>query len=151
MGCPFGDKNCWVAGNKCATMRSIYCVTCNSCKQVLDPEIKEIPAIPGGVKSAHYIGMSATSLHNRHKSHREQHLAGHKSNVMVKHDIECHGGIVQEYTAKLVQTERSLLYLSLREAILIEGQLHSTSLNDRHERGKGTGVIRINPTRAGVT
>ena len=61
-GCQFGDKNCWVAGSKCATMGSVYCITCNSCKQVLDPEIKEVPAIPGGVKSAHYIGMSATSL-----------------------------------------------------------------------------------------
>ena len=95
--------------------------------------------------------MSVTSLHNRHKSHREQHLAGNKSNVMVKHDTECHGGIVQKYPAKLVQTERSLLSLSLREAILIEGQLHGTSLNDRHERGKGTSVIRINPTSTGVT
>ena len=105
----------------------------------------------GGVRSEHYIGLIATSLHNRRKSHREQNLVGQKSNAMVKHYDKCHGGIVQKYTAKLVQTERSLLYLSLREAILIEGQLHGTSLNDRHERGKGTGVIRINPTRAGVT
>ena len=78
-------------------------------------------------------------------------MPGLKSNVMVKHDQECHEGRVQEYTAKLVKTERSLLHLALTEAILIEGQLHDKSMNDRHEQGKGTGVIRINPSIAGVT
>ena len=28
-GCQFGDSNCWVEGNKCSTMNSIYCITCN--------------------------------------------------------------------------------------------------------------------------
>ena len=150
-GCQFGDRECWVEGNKCSSMGSIYCITCNTCKQVLDPEIREVPSISGGIKSAHYIGMSATSLHNRHKSHREGHQAGLKTNVMVKHDKDCHGGIVQDYTVKLVQTERSLLYLSIREALLIEGQIYGSSLNYRHENRRGTGMIRINPGRAGVT
>ena len=69
---------------------------------------------------------------------------------MVKHDKECHGGVIQQYTAKFVKSERSLLHLSLTEALLIEGQLNRTSMNDRLERGKGTGVIRINPSRTGV-
>ena len=132
-------------------MNSIYCITCNACKQVLDPEIKENPAIKGGVKSAHYIGMSATSLHNRHKAHREAHQTKQKNNVMVKHDIEEHEGIPQEYTAKCVQTERSLLHLALREAVLIEGQIYGTSINDRHEAGKGTGMIRVNLREAGAS
>ena len=100
--------------------------------------------IAGGVKSAHYIGMSATSLYNWQKTHREDHKAGHKANVMVKHDIECHEGNFQKYTTKLVKTERSLLYLTLREAILIKGQLYSTSVNERHKKCKGTDVIHVN-------
>ena len=150
-GCQFGDDNCWIQGNKCSAIGSIYVVTFNSCKEVLDPEIKEIPEVPGGVKSSHYLGMTWTSLHNRHKDHRQKHLAKNESNVMVKHDKECHGGIIQQYTAKFVKSERSLLHLSLTEALLIEGQLNGTSMNDRLERGKGTGVIRINPSRPGVT
>ena len=118
---------------------------------MLDPEIGEVSSVPGGVKSAHYIGMTATSLHNRHKTHREDHESGKQSNVMVKHDIDSHEGIAQKYTAKLVQTERSLLHLALREAILIDGQTYGTSINDRHERGKGTGVIRINLEKAGAS
>ena len=119
--------------------------------EVLDPDVKEVLAILGGVKSAHYLGMTATSLHNRHKDHRKKHQSGLKSNIMVKHDQECHGGNVQRYTAKLVKSERSLLHLALTEAILIEGQMNGTSMNDRHERDKGTGIICINPSRAGVT
>ena len=117
----------------------------------MDPQIKENTTVKGGVKSAHYIGMSATSLHNRQKAHREAHQTRQKTNVMVKHDIEEHGGIPQNYTAKLVQTEKSLLHLALREAVLIEGQIHGTSINERHEVGKGTGMIRINLREAGAS
>ena len=150
-GCQFGDDDCWIEGNKCSAMGSIYVVTCNTCKEVLDPEVKEIPDIPGGVKSSHYLGMTWTSLHNRHKDHRQKHLARSESNVMVKHDKECHDGVMQQYTAKFVKSVRSLLHLSLTEALLIEGQLNGTSMNDRLERGKGTGIICINPSRTGVT
>ena len=93
---------------------------------------------------SHYIGMCAVSLHNRQLTHRTQHKARNKSNVMVKHEMEKHKGQIQEYTCRLVTKERSLLHLSLREAILIQGQVHGTSMNDRLERGRGTGIIRVN-------
>ena len=151
-GCQFGDPECWVKGDKCSTMGCTYCVTCDTCKQVLDPEVKEVLSKPGGVKSSHYIGICAVSLHNRHKTHREQHNKRNPSNVMVKHEEEKHNGERQNYTAKLIQTDKGLLHTSLREAILIAGQHFGTSMNDRLERGKGTGIIRIEPTmRHGVT
>ena len=151
-GCQFGDPECWVLGNKCSTMGCTYCVTCDTCKEVLDPEIKEIVSKPGGVKSSNYIGMCAVTLHNRHKTHREQHQKKNPSNVMHKHDVEKHNGDRQKYTAKLIQTDRGLLHISLREAILIAGQHYGTSMNDRLEKGRGTGIIRIEPImRNGVT
>ena len=52
----------------------------------------------------------------------------------------------------IIQTDRGLLHISLREAILIAGQHYNTSMNDRLEKGRGTGIIRIEPTtRHGVT
>ena len=36
--------------------------------------VRENPTEPGGIKSAHYIGMTAGSAHNRWKHHREGHV-----------------------------------------------------------------------------
>ena len=83
-------------------MGCVYFVTCDTCKEVLDPEVRKMVAKPGGVKSSQYIGMCATSLHNRQKTHRERHLVRDKHNVMVKHEVEKHNGTMQRHTAKLV-------------------------------------------------
>ena len=40
----------------------------------------------------------------------------------VQHDLEVHGGVEQECCAKIIQKERGLLQLALREALLIEKQ-----------------------------
>ena len=140
----------WVQGDKCSSMGCVYCVTCNTCKETLDPEVREVPAKPGGVKSSHYIGMCAVSLHNRHKTHREQHKARNRKNVMVRHEEEMHNGVTQNYTAKMVSMERGLLHVSLKEALLIAGQIRNVSMNDRMERGQGIRVVRIS-TQIGVT
>ena len=127
----------------------MYYITCNTCKETLDPEIKEIPAKPGGIKSDHYIGMSAVTLHNRQKTHREQHAARNKNSALVKHEVEKHNGLIQSYTARMITTDKGLLHTSLREALLISGQIRSTSMNDRMEKGKGMGIVRI--STEGVT
>ena len=67
---------------------------------------------------------------------------------MHKHDILKHNGQVQQYTARYVTEERGILPLAMREGILIESQIHGTSLNDRKEKGRATGLVRI---QAGVT
>ena len=103
------------------------------------------------MKSSHYVGMAAVSLHNRQLTHRQGHKARLKSNAMVKHEDEHHNGQKQAYTCRLVQRERGLLHLSMREAILLEGQISDVSMNDRKENGRGTGMIRINITRQGIT
>ena len=125
-------------------MGSTYYIKCKTCKEHIDPEIIDKPAVPGGIKSPNYIGMSATSLHARHKDHRKGHNARNKNNCLVKHEFEAHNGEKQQYIAGFINRQRGLLHLSLMEALLIEGQLAGTSLNDRKEKGRSTGIIRIN-------
>ena len=118
------------------------------CQEEVDPEVRQNHQEPGGTKSSHYIGMTSTSLHNRYKSHRQGHNRGDPKNPMAKHDKDCHLGIMQPYTAVFLGEERGLLPLAMREALMIERQTHGTSINDKLERGRGTGIIRI---QAGVT
>ena len=59
-----------------------------------------------------------------------------------------HNDIKQPYTAMFLGEERGLLPLAMKEALMIEKQTHGTSINDKLERGRGTGMIRI---QAGVT
>ena len=47
---------------------------------------------------------------------------------MHRHDMTEHNGDVQQYTADCITTERELLQLCMREALLIEGQLDSQSI-----------------------
>ena len=67
---------------------------------------------------------------------------------MARHDKDTHSGVKQQYTAMFLGEERGLLPLAMKEALMIEKQTHGTSINDKMERGRGTGVIRI---QAGVT
>ena len=150
--CRYGDPECWVKGGKCGEMGCLYYVSCLTCKQDLSPEVREVPAKPGGIKHSHYIGMTATSLHSRHLDHRKGHVSRDKRNVMVKHDIEAHGGEKQEYCARIIQKERGLLHLALREALLIENQLEGLDMNGRKERGRGIGLIRVQASSSqGIT
>ena len=114
----------------------------------MDPEVRQSHQEPGGTKASHYIGMTSTSLHNRHKSHRDGHRRGDSNNPCTRHDNDAHSGVKQEYTAMFLGEERGLLPLAMKEALMIVKQHHGTSINDKLERGKGTGIIRI---QAGVT
>ena len=146
--CKFGDEECWVQDGKCNAMGCIYNVTCIGCQEAIDPEIIQEFHKPGGTKTSHYIGMTSTSLHNRQKDHRLAHRRREEGNAMYKHDILKHNGQTQQYTARYITEERGILPLAMREGILIEKQLYGTSLNDRKEKGRGTGLVRI---QAGVT
>ena len=75
----------------------------------MDPEVRQDHQEPGGTKTAHYIGMTSTSLHNRHRSHRQGHNRGDQKNPMTKHDKDHHQGMEQSYTAKFLGEERELL------------------------------------------
>ena len=141
--CKFGDDECWVKDGKCNKMNCIYNVTCNGCNDVIEPEVRQELHKPGGTKVSHYIGMTSTSLHNRQLDHRLAHIRKEEDNVMYKHDKDKHDGVVQRYTAHYVTEERSLLNLVMREGIMIQHQMHGTSMNERKEKGRGTGIVRI--------
>ena len=148
-GCKYGDQDCMVKdGDDCGAMRALYCIICKGCKQLLSPHITENPGQPGGVHSSHYLGMTAGSAHSRWKKHREDHRRKDKGSSLHKHDVECHNGVEQQYFARVVTKEISLLTLSVREAVLQSYQKPELSLNDRIEMGRRGGLVRI---RAGIT
>ena len=65
---------------------------------------------------------------------------------MTRHDLDCHEGEEQRYVMDIVTSERRLLLLKMREALLIEGQDPGLSINDRMEQGRGA-IIRLAATR----
>ena len=93
-------------------MGTLHYILCNGWKQKLCPEGKEHPAEPGGMKSSHYIGMTVGSAHNRWKSHSEGHEGKSKGNPLYKHDVEHNNSGAQDYEARVVSRDISLLTLS---------------------------------------
>ena len=130
----------------CSMMSSVYVIRCMKCIEDLDPNLKENPTLPGGILSSHYLGMTATSLHNRMLSHLSDHKSKNKQSTMTRHDLDCHGGMEQRYMMDIVTSERRLLLLCMREALLIEGQDPGLTINDRMEQGRGS-IIRLAATR----
>ena len=96
--------------------------------------------------SNHYIGMTATSIHARMLSHIQSHRTKSSNHVMRRHDVLEHNGEVLEYTMDCVTTQRRLLQLCMREALLIEGQDPKLSINNKMEHGRGS-LIRISAIR----
>ena len=146
-GCQYNDPHCIASGDKdCGRMGIVYAIRCNTCWQDIDPNIKENLQKPGGAKTHHYIGMSACSMHSRMLTHRTGHQRGDPKNVLVKHDKEHHNGVKQEYSATTVHREQAILNLMMKEALMIEGQHHRTSMNSKNEKGRGK-LIRIQAVR----
>ena len=96
--------------------------------------------------SSHYLGMTATSLHNRMLSHLQDQRSKNSKSVMNLHDINCYEGVEQQYTMDIVTSERRLLLQCRREALLIEGQDPGLSINDKMEQGRGS-IVRLAATR----
>ena len=65
---------------------------------------------------------------------------------MHRHDRDMHHGIMQRYSMRKIGSEKKLLRLSCLEALEIEKQPPSLSLNKRNEQGRG-GVVRISALR----
>ena len=78
------------------------------------------------------------------------HLKGQRlkytDNPLHRHDVESHGGVKQIYTYKAIASERKIVQLSMNEALHIERQDRSASINDKMECGRG-GLVRISATR----
>ena len=145
--CRFLDPTCIVEkGKDCALMGCIYEITCDACEDPVDlttggPLDKDTKD-PGKQRRPNYVGMTSTSVHWR----MQGHLSGQKSkssgNPLWRHDSETHGGNPQTYTTRILRRERTLLPLTVVEALFIEKQYPETSLNDKNEAGRG-GLIRL--------
>ena len=142
-GCQFGAEKCLISEkHKCNATRAVYTIKCKTCLKNKPAGVREDRKKPGGIVTCHYIGMTATTVHNRLLAHMDGHRSCDSSNALHRHDVLHHGGEVQEYIAEVIQIERNLLNLDMREAILIEGQDPSICMNDRMERGRGA-LIRL--------
>ena len=59
---------------------------------------------------------------------------------MHRHDILEQNREDQSYTADCITTERRLLQLCMRRALLIEGQDPRLSINNKMEQGRGSSI-----------
>ena len=144
--CRFRDPTCIVEKAKdCASMACIYEVTCATCQEPIDQDLKETRD-PGGQAKYNYIGMTMCSIHSRMKDHLKSQRSKSSHNPMWRHDREHHDGEPQQYQARILTRERSIFPLSLTEGLYIEGQYPGTSMNERNERGRGS-LVRIRAER----
>ena len=109
-------------------------------------EEKDCNKDPGGQLRYNYIGMTSTSVHARMLGHLDGQKAKSSSNPLHRHDMEVHSGDPQVYSTRIIRKERTLLPLSLTEALYIEKQSPGTSLNGREEGGRGS-IVRLQATR----
>ena len=105
----------------------IYQISCKTCNEIISDK-----------ESPNYIGMTRSSLHARMKSHLEgqrRHMSG---NPLHRHDVDSHNGVKQIYTCKSVASERKIVRLCMNEALRIEKQDRSASINDKIDRCQET-------------
>ena len=123
--CRFDDPTCIVEkGKDCALMGCIYEITCNACEDPVDlaqcgPLDKDTKD-PGQQRRPNYVGMTSTSVHWRMQGHLSGQRSKSSSNPLWKHDSETHEGNPQTYTARILRRERTLLPLTVVEALYIE-------------------------------
>ena len=129
----------------------VYIVTCdniNCQKKVTEgPEnrLGPKPTEAGGEPRLNYIGMTGTSLHARGKSHLTSIKSKSMNNALALHCENMHAGEMQPFTMKSCSSHRTVLSRYKTEAVYIEHQMLSTSLNNRVEGGGGRGgIVRLN-------
>ena len=105
-------------------MGAIYEITCSTCTEPVQGggEAQESSRDPGGQPRYNYIGMTSTSVHCRMLGHLDGQKARSGSNPLHRHDTKVHNGEPQVYTTRIIRKERTLLPLSLTEALFIENR-----------------------------
>ena len=93
-----------------------------------------------------YIGMTRTTLHNRMLTHLKNRDSRMTSSPLYRHDSTVHNNDIQVYRCTKIASESKLVRLNCNEAIRIERQNESYSMNERNEGGRG-GLVRISATR----
>ena len=65
-GCRYGDEKCLVKGKQdCTDMGVVYEITCDTCTEPVSQNLPKQSNDPGGQPRKNYVGMTATSVHNR--------------------------------------------------------------------------------------
>ena len=140
-GCIFGDRNCIVShSEQCDRQGVIYQIVCNDCRKTVD----ETDGING--ESSNYIGLTRGSVHSRMSQHLKTRNSQSSACPLYRHDRDHHHGVRQDYSTKILAAESKIVRLYTLEALMIEKQESTKSMNERNERGRG-GVVRLTAAR----
>ena len=110
-------------------------------------EVDQRSQDPGQQPRHHYIGMTRSSVHARMLDHLKGQKSKKNSNPLFRHDTDKHDGEPQNYTTRIMNSQKNILPLTIMEALFIEKQIRGTSLNERNEYGHGA-LIRLTAERS---
>ena len=65
------------------------------------------------------------------------------SGALYRHDCEVHYGEIQQYSTEILGREKKILRLYTLEAKHMEKQKQGLSMNDRQERSRRGGIVRL--------
>ena len=117
-GCAFSNSECKMdPKSDCSDTGLVYQIKCDQCDTVV--EMKNVNSHEERT-SASYLGMTATSAHNRLMSHREYQATRNMKGPMARHDKEGHNRQKMSYTTTVVKREKKLLSLCITKALYIE-------------------------------
>ena len=98
--------------------------------------------------SHNYVGLTRTTVHNRMEQHLKAQSQKKSDSPMFRHDCDVHNGAKQSYHAKIIAREKRIVRLYCTEALHIEKQDRSLSINAKMEGGRTTsGVVRFRALR----
>ena len=134
-GCVFEDTTCIVkSSQRCDQSGVVYKITCNNCSQ----EVLET-----GDDTYNYVGCTRTSVHARMIDHLRKQRSKNTSGPLYRHDLQVHDGVQQMYTTEIIGKEKKILRMYTLEAKHMEKQSPALSMNDRQERSRRGGIVRL--------
>ena len=98
--------------------------------------------------SHNYVGLTRTTVHNRMEGHLKAQRQKKSDSPMHRHDCDVHNGVKQSYMAKIIAREKRIVRLYCTEALHIEKQDRTLSMNAKLEGGRSNGgVVRFRAVR----
>ena len=90
--------------------------------------------------------MTRASLHSRMIDHLDGQRRRLSKNPLWRHDRDHHNGTPMTYVTTIEASERKIVRHHVNEALRIERQDPTFSMNERQENGRG-GIVRITASR----
>ena len=82
-------------------------------------------------------------MHARMIDHLRKQRSKNTSGPLYRHDLQVHDGVQQLYTTEITGKEKKILRMYTIEAKHMEKQSLALSTNDRQERSRRGGIVRL--------